>query len=74
MTKDPTVSPSRLEKITAMTSMPSMAPPKRMVMPLPMPEISPPNRAHSSRSCPAKGDAEETSTGRMLVMTKEAEE
>ena len=54
--------------------MPSMAPPNRMVRPLPAPDTSPPKMAHSSRSCPAKGEAADTSTGRMFVMTKDAAE
>ena len=62
--------PRRLEKITAMTSTPSMAPPKRMVMPLPTPEIRPPKTAHSSRSSPAKGEAPEV--GKNVLMAKEA--
>ena len=50
ITKEPTVRFSFLEKVTAITSTPSIAPPLRIVKPLPTPEIIPPNRAHSSRS------------------------
>ena len=74
MTKVPTVMPSPLAKITAMTSMPSMAPPNRMAVPLPIPEIKPPNRAQRTRSCPAKGEADETSIGRISVMRNDARE
>ena len=45
-----------------------------IVMPLPTPEIRPPNSAHSRRSWPAKGEAVATSTGRMSLMTKDAPE
>ena len=74
MTKEPTVSPSRFAKMTAMTSMPSMAPPQRMVRPLPMPEIKPPKMAHSSKSDPAKGEAVATSTGSTSLIRKETPE
>ena len=68
MTKVPTVIPIFLAKITAITSMPSIAPPKRMVRPLPIPEISPPNTLHKSRSVPAKGELTVTSNGRTLLI------
>lgn len=45
MTKVPTVIPRRLEKITAMTSIPSIAPPKRIARPLPIP------RYHAAKQC-----------------------
>ena len=48
--------PIFLAKTTAMTSTPSIAPPKRIVMPLPTPEIMPPNTEHSRRSLPAIGE------------------
>jgi len=55
----------------AMTSMPSIAPPWRIVSPLPMPETMPPNSAQSSRSSPARGDAMLTSMGSTSVMSQE---
>ena len=44
-------------------------PPNRIAIPLPTPEINPPKRAHSSRSCPARGEAKLTSTGSTSVMS-----
>ena len=74
ITNVPTVIPIRFANITDITSTPSMAPPNLMVRPLPTPEISPPNIAHSSRSVPAKGDELDTSIGRIFVITNEASE
>ena len=42
ITKPPRESPSPLAKVTDSTSIPSIAPPKRIVRPLPTPEIRPP--------------------------------
>lgn len=39
-----------------------------------MPEITPPNSEHSSRSVPASGEAMLTSTGSTSVIRKEASE
>ena len=69
MTKVPTVMPRRLEKITAMTSIPSIAPPKRIARPLPIPDITPPNSAQSNRSVPARGEAILTSMGKTSVIS-----
>ncbi len=74
MQKVPIVMPSLFAKITAITSMPSMAPPKRIVNPLPTPEIIPPNKAHKNKSCSANGDAMLTLTGNMLIMRKDTME
>ena len=49
--------------------MPSMAPPDLIAKPLPMPEISPPNKAHKRRSVPANGEAMLTSTGNTSVIS-----
>ena len=65
----PTVIPNLFAKITARTSMPSMAPPNRIAMPLPIPEISPPKMAQRSRSDPASGDTILTSTGSTSVIS-----
>lgn len=54
-------------KIAAITSIPSMGPPKRMAKPLPIPEIIPPNSAQSNKSVPAKGEAILTSIGKTSV-------
>ena len=51
---------------TAITSIPSNAPPNLIVKPLPIPEIIPPNKAQSKRSVPAKGEAKLTSIGKYL--------
>lgn len=64
MTNVPTVMPSLRAKMTAMTSMPSIAPPPRMASPLPTPEINPPKSAQSSRSVPASGEEMLTSSGK----------
>ena len=60
--------------ITATISIPSIAPPKRIVNPLPHPEIIPPKRAHKNRSFPANGDTMLTSTGNISVITQAANE
>lgn len=69
ITKVPTVIPKRFANITAMTSIPSMAPPKRMAKPLPIPEIMPPNNAQRSKSVPASGEAILTSIGKTSVIS-----
>ena len=70
ITKVPTVIPILLANKTDITSIPSIAPPNLMVKPLPIPEISPPNKAHSNKSVPASGDAKLTSMGRTSVMSQ----
>ena len=69
ITKVPTETPSRFAKITAITSMPSIAPSKRIARPLPIPDTNPPNNAHKSKSFPANGDARLTSIGNTSVMS-----
>ena len=56
-------------KVTANTSMPSIAPPYRIVRPLPKPEINPPNSAHKNRSLPAMGETVRTSMGSTYVIS-----
>lgn len=58
----------RFENITAMTSIPSIAPPNRMAKPLPIPEIIPPNNAQRSKSVTASGEAILTSMGKTSVI------
>ena len=74
ITNVPTVMPSFFEKITARTSIPSIAPPKRTARPLPTPEITPPNSEHSTRSFSASGEARDTSIGSTSVMSHEKNE
>ena len=69
MTKLPTLIPRRFENITDITSIPSIAPPYRIVRPLPMPDIAPPNKAHKSKSFCANGEAILTSTGKTSVIS-----
>ena len=47
---------------------PSIAPPNRMVRPLPTPETRPPKSAHSSRSVPASGETKFTSIGNTCMI------
>ena len=58
----------RFENITAMTSITSIAPPKRMAKPLPMPEIILPNSAQRSKEVPASGEAILTSMGKTSII------
>ena len=74
ITNEPTDTPIFFAKITAITSMPSIAPPNLIARPLPIPEITPPNTAQSSKSVPASGDAILTSTGRTSVISHETNE
>lgn len=69
ITKVPTVIPKRFAKITAITSIPSIAPPKRMAKPLPIPEIIPPNSAQRSKSVSANGEAILTSIGKTSAIS-----
>ena len=66
--------PIRLAKTTERMSMPSMAPPKRMVRPLPMPEMTPPKMAQSSRSVPASGETKATSMGNTFMIKNDMNE
>ena len=52
----PTVRFSDFANITAITSIPSMAPPFLTAIPDPAPHMSPPNTAHRRISVPAIGD------------------
>ena len=61
--------PILFANITDITSIPSIAPPYLIVIPLPTPEIKPPNKAQSNKSVPAKGDAKETSIGNTSVIS-----
>ena len=56
MTNVPTVRLSFFAKTSDMTSTPSIAPPERIVRPLPMPEINPPKTDARSRLVPAMGE------------------
>lgn len=69
ITNVPTVIPILFANITAITSIPSIAPPYLIAKPLPIPEITPPNNAHNKRSVPASGDAILTSIGNTLVIS-----
>ena len=66
--------PILLANITERTSIPSIAPPKRIVIPLPTPDITPPKTAHSSKSDPARGEINETSTGSTSMIINDASE
>ena len=68
ITNVPSEMPRLLANSTDSTSMPSMAPPWRMVSPLPTPEITPPKMAHSSKSDPASGEIKDTSTGSTFMI------
>lgn len=59
----------RFAKIAAITSIPSMGPPKRMAKPLPIPEIIPPNSAQRSKSVSANGEAILTSIGKTSAIS-----
>lgn len=54
--------------------MPSIAHPKRIVIPLPAPDITPPKTAHSNKSDHANGDINETSIGRTSIIINDANE
>ena len=74
ITKEPMEIPIFLAKITDNTSMPSIAPPKRIVRPLPIPDINPPKIAHKSRSEPARGETKFTSIGSTCMIRNETNE
>ena len=61
ITKVPIDNPIFLAKTTDKTSIPSIAPPNRIVNPLPIPDIAPPNKAHNKTSLPAIGEDVDTS-------------
>ena len=63
--------PILLAKITESTSMPSIAPPKRIVKPLPTPEMTPPKIAQSSKSEPAQGETKDTSIGNTSMIKRD---
>ena len=50
--------------------MPSIAPPKRIASPLPIPEISPPKIAQRNKSSLASGEKLATSIGKTSVISQ----
>ena len=66
--------PIFLENTTESTSIPSIAPPNRIVRPLPIPDMTPPKMAHSKRSEPARGEINETSIGKTFMIKKDITE